>query len=141
MGTTDPAAIEYDAVIDDTSTETVHDAEKPVDVTVVGSVVVNERPSRSITTDQVAVQVFPAPPVRVAGAVPTRERLRLRLRAANGLDVVYIGTDQVTPGTGYVLAGGESIDLNARCAVYAIADPANSGDPTIVHVLSEHHDG
>lgn len=138
MGTTDPAAIEYDAVIEDTSVETVHDADKPVDVTVVGAVVVNERPARSITTDQVGVVTL-APPVRVANAIPTRERLRLRLRAA-GEDVVYIGTDQVTPGTGYVLAAGDTIDLSARCAVYAVADPGNTGTP-VLHILSEHHDG
>lgn len=138
MGTTDPAAIEYDAVIQETSAETVDDVHKPVDVTVVGSVVVNERPSRSITTDQLAVVAL-APPVRVANAIPTRDRLRLRCRAA-GTDLVFIGTDQVTPGTGYVLAAGDTIDLSARCAVYAVADPGNAGTP-VLHILSEHHDG
>lgn len=127
--TTDPAARELAAV--EAADATPTPAPAPVDVRVTGAVSVTERPARTITTDQVPVTLTPT---QVVNAVLSRARLRLTARGA----AVFIGGPSVTVGTGYMLDLGESIDLDARCAVHAVtAEPGSAS----LHILSEHNDG
>lgn len=128
MPTIDPAAAELAAV--EHADDTPAPAPAAVVVRVDGAVSVTERPARTITTDQVPVSTQPA---QVVNAVISRARLRLTARGA----AVVIGGPSVTLGTGYAIEPGESLDLDARCAVHAVA----AGAGAILHVLSEHNDG
>lgn len=131
MPTIDPAARELAAVEYADATPTP--AAAPVDVRVAGAVTVTERPARTITTEAVAVGVAPA---RIVNAVISRARLFVQNDSTTG-EPIFIGGPDVTPGTGYRLGGGQSIELTARCALYACV----AGGTSQVRVLSEHNDG
>lgn len=103
----------------------------PVPVRVTDPVRVEENPPRSIATDQVPVDVHPTRilPVNIFRATVTLQ--------VHGGDC-WIGNDQVTPGTGFLLANGSGLVYEATGPLYAVA--AAAGVVT-VHTFTQQRDG
>lgn len=111
--------------------DTLHD-EAPIPVEVTGAVTVRDFPARTFTTDQVAVGTIPT---KIVGESRTRGAIILVNR---GTAPCWIGTDQVTVGTGFNMPVGFQITLTGTGALYAIAAAV---DTSTINVLAQHRDG
>lgn len=125
------SADEYVAAVEGSNPDTYD--EKPIPVSIVDTVTVQDFPPVSVHTEQIPVPVSPAQPIRVLGNVPTR--FLAHVCAKGG--AVYIGDRNVTTASGYEVPTGTTVKVSARGELWAIAPAAGAA----VHVLTEHRDG
>lgn len=123
-----PQVAEYVEDVTGENADTI-DVHGIVPVTVVDPVRVEDRKPRTLTTGVHPLTADVA--ARIAGETPSRSRLVItNTGAATG----YVGNAGVSAGTGFPIAVGESLTIEAACEVWALG-------ATTLAVLAEFHEG
>ncbi|MGW4205016.1 hypothetical protein [Streptomyces sp. NPDC004726] len=123
---------------DDSYADYMETASVPVAVEITASapLPVEDRPTRAWTQGQVDLST--TRPQQVAGAHPSRVRLRLKANTTSpALVYVAYSPETATPSSGYPLEAGEALEMTTRHPVYAIA----SVDGAKIAFVAEHLDG